>query len=68
LQYTNRENRYYGNEKGSQESNEEGSKETSEEEITSQQATPKGDAHSVPLSVSVARSLSATMKIKDTPL
>jgi hypothetical protein len=42
LQYTNRENRYYGNEKGSQESNEEGSKENREEEITSQQGNTEG--------------------------
>jgi hypothetical protein len=42
LQYTNRENRHYGNEKGSQESNEEGSKENREEEITSQQGNTEG--------------------------
>jgi hypothetical protein len=42
LQYTNRENRHYGNEKGSQESNEEGSEETREEKVTSQQGNTEG--------------------------
>lgn len=35
LQYTNRENRYYGNQKGSEEArSEEGNQESCEEEVT----------------------------------